>query len=453
MILTILGGGGFRVPLVHAALLKDTVATRSDRSVTELRLFDTDPARLGAVLAVCREQAASHPHAPRVSTHTDLDAAVRGTDVVFSAVRVGGLPGRSCDEHLPLEHGVIGQETVGAGGILYGLRTLPVVTAMARRIRELAPEAWVINFTNPAGMVTEALVDVLGDRVVGICDSPVGLARRALTAAGVPRARHAGAQIGYVGLNHLGWLRALTLDGTDLLPGLMADPERLGSFEEGRLFGVDWLQALGDLPNEYLHHYYFAREDLQSALASTESRADQIMEQQADFYGVLDPTAPGALRRWEDVRLARERTYMSLNRTATGHFERDEQDLSGGGYEQVALAIMHAILHDEAATLVLNVPNRGRVTHLDDAAVIEASCRVDGSGIHPLPCPPLPDHGVGLVQQVKHAERRAIEAATTGSRTDAWLAMAAHPLVDSVAVARRLLDEAIVTQEGLAHLR
>ena len=446
VILTILGGGGFRVPLVHAALLADDQPGR----VTELRLFDTDRTRLDAVAAVCAEQASGHPRPLIVTTHLDLPAAVRGADFIFSAVRVGGLAARAYDERIPLRHGIIGQETVGAGGIAYALRTIPVARRIARAIRDLAPEAWVINFTNPAGMVTEAIRAELGERVIGICDSPVGLGRRALLAAGVDRPD--GAELDYIGLNHLGWLRALRVDGVDLLPRLLADPDRLAGFEEGRLFGASWLRTLGALPNEYLHPYYFTRETLAADAAAPRSRAQVIADQQRDFYGVPDPSAPGALARWDEVRLARERTYMATNREASGSFERDQVDLQGGGYDQVALAIVHAIAHDRPATLILNTANGSRLDELDADAVIEAPCLVDGGGVHPLPTDPLPHYAVGLVTEVKQVERMTLAAAESGSRRGAWLAMACHPLVDSVAVARAVLDDLIAAEPELGYL-
>lgn len=446
VILTILGGGGFRVPLVHAALLADP-----GRAVTELRLYDVDADRLAAIAAVCREQSASARHPINVSVHTDLADAVRGTDFVFSAIRVGGLAGRACDETIPLSHGIIGQETVGAGGIAYALRTLPVAREIAHTIARLAPEAWVINFTNPAGVVTEALRAILGDRVVGICDSPVGLGRRALWAAGV--APGTPAELDYVGLNHLGWLRAVRVDGVDVLPCVLADPARIESFEEGRLFGAEWIQALGSVPNEYLHPYYFPRETVDADRRAEQSRAQQITAQQREFYGVGEPSASGALRRWDDVRLARERTYMATNREVSGGFERESDDLQGGGYDQVALAILHAIAHDQAATLILNTTNGSRLAELDADAVIEAPCRIDGAGVHPLPTAALPTYAVGLVTQVKAVERLTLAASMSGRRRDAWLAMAAHPLVDSVRVARAVLDELIAAEPELSYLR
>ena len=168
-----------------------------------------------------------------------------------SAIRVGGLAARVQDERVALGLGLLGQETTGPGGIAYALRTIPVARSIAERVRAVAPQAWFINFTNPAGMVTEAMRDVLGDRVVGICDTPITMARRAAGLLGVdPRTR---VELDYVGLNHLGWLRSLEQGGRDLLPGLLADHDALTGFEEGRLFGAAWLRALGSIPNEYLH--------------------------------------------------------------------------------------------------------------------------------------------------------------------------------------------------------
>ncbi|EFD65391.1 glucosidase [Streptomyces lividans TK24] len=233
MRLTMLGGGGFRVPLVYGALLGD----RGEGRVSDVVLHDLDPARLTAVTRVLAEQAAGVPDAPTVTATTDLDEALRGADFVFSAIRVGGLQGRADDERVALAEGVLGQETVGAGGIAYGLRTVPVAVDIARRVARLAPDAWVINFTNPAGLVTEAMSRHLGDRVIGICDSPVGLGRRVARVLGADPDR---AFVDYVGLNHLGWLRGLRVGGRDELPRLLADPALLGSFEEGRLFGAEW---------------------------------------------------------------------------------------------------------------------------------------------------------------------------------------------------------------------
>ncbi|MEY9215027.1 6-phospho-beta-glucosidase [Thermobifida halotolerans] len=444
MRLTILGGGGFRVPLVHRALLADSLGPNPP--VTEVVLFDTDPERLVAVRAVLDRQRdahrAEHGEPPlTVRVATDLIDALRGCDIVFSAIRVGGTAGRVLDERVALECGVLGQETVGAGGISYGLRTVPVAVEIARSVQRLAPDAWVINFTNPAGLITEAMSRVLGDRVVGICDSPVGLGRRAAHALGLDPAR---VHLDYAGLNHLGWLRGLHVGGRDRLPDLLADEAALTSFEEGRLFGAAWLRALGAVPNEYLHYYYLARE-AREAITRTlaeggRTRGEQLADQQRDFYRLAARRPADAHDLWERTRREREETYMADNRRAAGGVERDEADLDGGGYERVALAVMRAVALDEPARLIVNVRNRGALPDLDADAVVEVPCLVDASGARPLAVDPLTPHQAALVRAVKAAEREVLDAVRTGSRASALRAFATHPLVDSVAVAQQLLD-------------
>ncbi|MER6286120.1 6-phospho-beta-glucosidase [Streptomyces sviceus] len=445
MKLTILGGGGFRVPLVYGALLGD----RREGRVTEVVLHDLDAGRLSAVTRVLAEQAAQVEDAPRVSATTDLDEALRGADFVFSAIRVGGLEGRAEDERVALAEGVLGQETVGAGGIAYGLRTVPVAVDIARRVARLAPDAWVINFTNPAGLVTEAMSRHLGDRVIGICDSPVGLGRRIARVLG---ANPNEAWIDYVGLNHLGWVRGLKIAGRDELPRLLADPDLLGSFEEGKLFGVDWLQSLGAIPNEYLHYYYFNREAVRAYQHAEKTRGAFLADQQARFYDEVGAPGVKALDVWDRTRAEREATYMSENRETAGAGERDADDLSGG-YEKVALALMRAIARDERTTLILNVRNQGTLSVLDNDAVIEVPCLVDANGAHPVSVAPLPDHATGLVCSVKGVEREVLAAAESASRITAVKAFALHPLVDSVNVARKLVEGYTSVHPGLAYLK
>ncbi|MEV4998983.1 6-phospho-beta-glucosidase [Streptomyces niveus] len=446
MRLTVLGGGGFRLPLVYGALLGDHAEGR----VTDVVLHDVDSARLTAIARVLADQAAGVADAPRVTVTTDLDEAIRGADFVFSAIRVGGLEGRAADERVALAEGVLGQETVGAGGIAYGLRTVPVAVDIARRVARLAPDAWVINFTNPAGLVTEAMARHLGDRVIGICDSPVGLGRRVARVLGGDPGT---AFIDYVGLNHLGWLRGLRIDGRDQLPRLLADPALLGAIEEGRLFGAEWLRSLGSIPNEYLHYYYFNRETVRAYREAERTRGAFLRDQQAGFYAEMEKEGAPALATWDRTRAEREATYMAHNREAAGAGERAVEDLESGGYEKVALALMRAIAHDSRATLILNVPNGSTLSVLDAEAVIEVPCLVDANGAHPVAVAPLPYHATALVCAVKAVEREVLAAAESGSRTTAVKAFALHPLVDSVTVARRLVDGYADVHPGLAYLR
>jgi 6-phospho-beta-glucosidase len=426
-----LGGGGFRTPLVHGALLRD----RHARRVEEVWLHDVDAGRLRTMARVLEQQAQDHDDPPLVRTTTSLDEAVAGSDFVFSAIRVGGLAGRTADERVALDLGLLGQETTGPGGVSYGLRTVPVAVRVAQRVAALAPDAWVINFTNPAGLVTESMQAVLGDRAVGICDSPVALARRATVALGLDPAR---TTLDYVGLNHLGWLRALHHEGRDVLPTLLADDALLGTLEEGQLFGGDWLRTLGSLPNEYLYYYYCTREAVRSIRAQPQTRGEFLRSQQDGFYDRLGGGGgAGAYAEWHRVCSERNATYM--RETRDDGQERGDEEVQGGGYEGVALALMAAIARGEPASLVLNVRNGSTVPGLPADAVVEVPCTVDATGPHPVALSPLAGHPLGLVQQVKAVERLVIEAALSQSTRLAVQAFALHPLVDSVEVARELL--------------
>ncbi len=431
MKLALLGGGGFRVPLVYGALLGD----HHDRRVTEVALHDVDPARLEAIRRVLDQLAAGHEDPPVVTATGDLDTALAGADFVFSAIRVSGLAGRTVDERVALDLGVLGQETTGPGGLAYGLRTVPVARHVAERVAAVAPDAWVINFTNPAGLVTEAMQQVLGTRVVGICDSPIALARRAARALGLDPESTA---IDYVGLNHLGWLRALRSGGRDHLPDLLARPDLLERIEEGRLFGAEWLQALGAIPNEYLYYYDFTREALAGITGAPETRGEFLRTQQEGFYAEVAEHPEKALATWQRVRAERDATYMKEARAADE--ERDAEDLAGGGYEGVALALMAAISRGERSTMILGVRNGASVGCLPEDAVVEVTCEVGADGPHPVPLAPVSGHMLGLMQQVKAVERLVIEAAVTRSARTAVTAFALHPLVDSVSTARALLE-------------
>lgn len=433
MKLTILGGGGFRVPQVFEAVAADDAAVRID----ELVLYDTDASRLGAIRAVIARLDPTLPHSPRVSATTDLDEALTGADFIFCAIRVGGAQGRTFDERIALDLGVLGQETTGPGGLAYAIRTVPVMLKIAERVRVLAPDAWFINFTNPAGIVTESLRRVLGDRVVGICDTPIGLMRRAaLAVTGSSSVQ----TFDYVGLNHLGWLRSLEVDGRDRLPDLLADTALLNGIEEVRLMGVDWVRALGALPNEYLYYYYYNRDAVQRIRASEATRGEFLLRQQSDFYRRAAIEPAHALGLWEKTKHERESTYMAEGRPKGEENAREESDLAEGGYQQVALNLMAALAADRPSTMILNVRNADTVNGLPAESVVEVPCTVDGAGIHPHHIAPVDGHMLGLMQSVKAVEQLTIEAVVNRSSTLAWKAFSLHPLVDSVAVGRDLLE-------------
>jgi 6-phospho-beta-glucosidase len=302
--------------------------------------------------------------------------------------------------------------------------------------------------TNPAGIVTEVMAATLGPRVIGVCDSPTGLVRRACAAVGVdPGTRLAqvpdGVEVDYLGLNHLGWLRGLRVNGTDRLPGLLADPDALERTEEGKLFGADLLQALGAIPNEYLYWYYARAEALRDVRAAGRTRAEHVRAEQQRFFTAAAAEPGRAAALWAAANDERNRSYFAELRSG----ERDIADVEAGGYETIAIGLAAALTGPPGSTaparLILNVRNGGTVPALAPDAVIETVCQVDADGAVPLPVPPPSEHELGLMSTVKSCERAIAAATLTGSAADALRAFALHPLVGSLEAARTLSAAAL----------
>ncbi|MBT2555663.1 6-phospho-beta-glucosidase [Arthrobacter sp. ISL-5] len=488
MRLMIAGGGGFRVPLVYRALCSGPYAGL----VRELVLYDVDPGRLAAISAVLRSLAgaATAPNGssavglpPKVIATTSLSEALTGTDTVFAAIRPGGTAGRIADERVAQDLGLLGQETTGAGGISYALRSIPAMLGLAREMRKHCPDAWLINFTNPAGMVTEALVPVLGRKVIGICDSASALVHRAARAAGVPLPAGRLDGVGYYGLNHLGWLYRLESCGRDVLPDLLADADALAGFEEGRLFPQPFLRELGVLPNEYLFYYYETSRAASAMRAQGMTRGESIHGQQAELYPRLAEAGDAAFSLWDAARRSREEGYLAEARTAGE--ARDAEDLAGGGYEQVALAVMRALAGggagdrggagdgasavsgDSAGSrvgsteLILNTPNSAvtgsgpaepAIPGLPGDAVVEVPCTVTSDGAVPLAQDRPAGPQLSLMQRVKRVEILTVRAAGHGERAAALEAFAEHPLIGSAKLAAALLRGYEAAFPGLAGL-
>lgn len=437
MKLTIVGGGGFRVPQIIEELAGRPT---HELDVTEVCLYDVDEQRLNVMTQVVADM--NLERKPAITATSDLTDAVQNADFIFSAMRVGGAAGRVLDESVALENGVLGQETVGPGGYAYAFRTIPAALELARTVVDVAPDAWVINFTNPAGIITQAMRQVMGPRVVGICDTPIGLVRRVVRALGLERQDFT---YDYVGLNHLGWLRSVKVDGEEKLPLLLGDDALLHQIEEARIIGFEWVRQLGMLPNEYLFYYYRNREAVDSLVGEVQTRGQFLAQQQESFYDRAEQNPDAAGNLWDAAHREREATYMVEARQVAQEGERHQEDMEGGGYQKVAADLMVALSSGKIAHMILGVanetgPNGLLVPGLSPQAVVEVPCAVDAAGIHPLEVAPLRGPEFGLVSRVKACEELVIRAVVEKNRGLGWQAIASHPLVDSVDVAKRIFD-------------
>lgn len=436
MILTVVGGGGMRTPLLISGLIERRATVPVERVV----LYDTDPEALHVVriLAEAMLRRADKPFV--IETTTSRQDAFAGADTIITSIRVGGLAGRIVDEEVPLAEGVIGQETTGPGGWAMALRTIPVLIDLIAHARRVAPEAWIVNFTNPAGLITQALTTAGVQEVVGICDSPPALGRKVAAYLNVPEEH---LRLDYLGLNHLGWVRAAWTDHADRLPEILASDEAILAVYGRALFAPSALRNLGLLPNEYLHYYYSHDEAVRRLRAAQSTRGREVMEVASRLRAaVLDAAArdEDPLVPYLGAIFARRSTYMAAE---TGR-PRDLAMMGGhveGGYARAALDLIEGMRAAGRRLLIVNTTNHGAITDLEPDDVVEVPCRVDASGPHPQPMGGLPAAVRDLTMRVKAYERATVAAALSRSWNDAVAALAVHPLVPSADVARRIAEE------------
>jgi len=411
--IAVIGGGSTYTP----ELMEGLVLRRKELALDEVVLHDIDPTRLGPVAGFCRRMAA-HLGAPdlHVRDTLDLPEALTGAAFVVVQVRVGGQKARHLDETLPLRHGCIGQETTGAGGFGKAMRTIPVLLEIANAVRQHAPGAWWINFTNPSGLVTEALARHGGVRVVGLCNIPMEMRIQAAGLLGAPVEE---VLLDYVGLNHLGFVRGVRWQGRDHLPDLLAS---LAEFQgPANLPGIeipgDVVAALRAIPSGYLRYYYCTEEVLAELQHAPKSRAEVVMDLEEQLFGIYRD--PAAFRKPDLL-----------------------QQRGGAWYSRVAVDVMAALLSPVPAIHVVNTRNGDTIPGLPRDASVEVPCRISAHGVEPLALErPVPEAMMGLIGQVKAYERLAIEAAVQRSRRAALLALMAHPLVRTAEKARGVLEE------------
>ena len=409
MKIAVVGGGSTYTPELVSGISRE----RERLPVRELVLHDIDPERRRVVGAMAERMLERQGYGGALSVTDDLDRAVEGADFVLVQIRVGGQEARLGDETAPLVCGCIGQETTGAGGFAKALRTVPVVLEIADRVRALAsPEAWIVDFTNPVGIVTRSLLDA-GHRAVGLCNVAIGFQRRFAGWLGVEPAR---VLVDHVGLNHLTWVRSVALDGEDVLPQLLAEhgDEIAADIELPRRV----LDELGAIPSYYLRYFYRHDEVLEEQRAGT-PRAVAVAEIERQL-----------LELYRDAELAEKPPLL--------------EQRGGAFYSEAATALIASLAGDTGDVQVVDVRSGGVVQGLAEDDVVELPARIGADGARPLPQRPLAPELLGLVQHVAAYERLTAEAAVTRDAVTARKALLAHPLIGQLERVDQLLEDLAV---------
>ncbi|WP_101786778.1 6-phospho-beta-glucosidase [Nonomuraea indica] len=402
MKLAVVGGGSTYTP----ELVDGFARLRDELPVTEIALIDPNGRRLEPVAGMARRMLAHAGHPGRVTATSSVEEGVAGAQAVLVQLRVGGQAAREVDETLPPRCGCVGQETTGAGGLAKALRTVPVVLEIADVVRRNAPEAWIVDFTNPVGIVTRALLDA-GHRAIGLCNVAIGFQRRFAGLLGVPPSR---VSLGHVGLNHLTWERSVHLDGRDVLPSLLATHGR----EIADAVGLrpELVRRLGAVPSYYLR-YFYAHDAVVEEQRSKPPRAAEVAAMEAEL-----------LQLYADPSLVTKPELLA--------------ERGGAYYSEAAVALIASLLGDRGDVQVVNVRNDGTLPFLDADAVIEVPAAVSAAGARPLPVEPVEPLYAGLIGHVSAYETLALEAARHGGADRVRDALLAHPLVGQDAVAEEL---------------
>ncbi|WP_427762960.1 6-phospho-beta-glucosidase [Streptomyces sp. DSM 41931] len=408
MKLTVVGGGSTYTP----ELIDGFARLRDVLPVTELVLTDPATDRLDLIGPLSRRVFARLGHPGRITTTTDLDAAVDGADAVLLQLRVGGQAARLQDETWPLACGCVGQETTGAGGLAKALRTVPVVLDIADRVRRANPDAWIIDFTNPVGIVTRALLRE-GHKALGLCNVAIGLQRKFAALLEVDPSE---VRLDHVGLNHLTWETAVHVDGEDVLPRLLA--AHGDSIAADLRLPLPLLTTLGVIPSYYLR-YFYAHDEVVREMRTKPSRAAEVARMEKELLALYaDPALD------EKPALLAER--------------------GGAYYSEAAVDLAAALLRDAGSRhQVVNTLNNGTLPFLPDDAVIEVPAAVTTKGAAPLPVAPVNPLFAGLMANVTAYEDLALEAALHGGRDRVFRALLAHPLIGQYEYADRLTDDLI----------
>lgn len=420
--IAIIGGGSAYAPGLLNAFIQQADAFPG----AELALMDIAAEELDVVRRLGRRLAEAAGADLRITASTRREAALADADYVLTSFRHGGFEARHQDETIPVAHGTIGQETVGAGGFFFAMRTLPVIQAITGEMRRLAPQAVLVNYTNPTQIVAEAVQHFTDVPVVSLCDQSSGDLDDILGALG--EARSPAVAFESVGLNHATWSTRFRLAGGDdgvqrmnqACDAVLARPDV--SPKTKRVFRLT--REMGRVPNSYLQHYYYREELLAEARAATQTRAQQIMAELPGLYAHFREQAAAARPELRHVR-------------------------GGTVFGDMAVDVLRSLVRDDGAIHTLNVRGGGALPGFDAERVVEVPCRLDRLGATPLVQPPLPGEVTGLLRMLAQYQWLAARALWSGTRRDAVRALAANPLVLSLDLAGALLDDALAAQHAL----
>jgi 6-phospho-beta-glucosidase len=435
MKLAIIGAGGVRTPLI----VKECLRKADSINLTELALMDIDVNHLQQIEKVTRSIIDEAPSSvKRVITDNPV-LALEGADYVITTFRAGGIESRIIDERVPLAQGVLGQETTGAGGFAMGIRSIPVLLGYIELMKDVCPNAWLINFANPSGMMAEAAIRAGGwTKTVGICDAPTEVQRVIAKFLNLPENE---VYTEYFGLNHLGWTRAIKVHGKDLLPELMASIDHL-PIKDLLPFTTSLLKSLQMIPNEYLYYYYYSKSAVNNILRNEQTRGEEILAANTRFYvDLAELSKPEAIKERYTSYLEQRRLHYMQNETGKSMVDANEPitlELQGG-YADVALRLIRSIEKGEKQIHIVNTLNQGAIHGLPDDCVVEVPCVVGKDMVQPVAIGDIPLDCLGLLARVKAYEQLTIAAAVEGSTEKAIQALTIHPLVADEKLAATLV--------------
>ncbi len=401
---TVIGAGSTYTP----ELIEGLAQWKDKLPVDEIALCDIDEKRLGIMEGFTRRYASNLGLKIKITATTDRLKAIENAVFVNTQIRVGGNEARVLDEKIPMSYGLIGQETTGAGGFTKALRTIPVMLDIARDVEKVAPEAWIVNYTNPTGLVAEAVNRYTKANIAGFCSGGIFPKMWAKSALGL---EYKQVRYDYVGLNHMNFISNIKIDGR-----AATEEEFLAIAAENRDLDLELVKLLGCIPSPYLQYYYHTSQKLHKLKNSSQTRGECVQVLEKEIY---------------------EAYANPLNNTKPAALEKR----GGGGYSEVAMGFLNAIYNDQDTWMIVNVPNNGAVSFLPEEAVIETGCLVNKAGVQPLRVSSVPPMVYGLIAAVKNYESLAVEAAVEGNRIKAMQALLAHPLVREYSLIEPLLND------------